>query len=188
MAQSTRGKRDQDVRLPSDTADGSSQDDQSLREGAVALAATAGEVQTRQQQNMQTFVQWLVDSAQTTDEDQYAVMASIISEIMEATSVEEAMSEKSALHARDILNVPLLLHSFEIREGSYEDSQTGHYAAMHCSRLGSDQMRVITCGAMKVLAKLYKLQQLDAFPVAFWFTSKESSKGYGVIDIVTPAV
>ena len=188
MAQQRTRTKDQDVELPETPVDGSSPDDQSLTEGAMALRATAGDIQTKQVQNMQTFLDWLVAKAQTTDEDQYAVMASIISEIMEATSVEEAMAEKSALHARDIIGIPLLVHSFEIRAGEYEDSQTGHYAALHCSRQGSDQTRVITCGAMKVLAKLCKLEQLDAFPVAFWFTEKQSSKGYGVIDMVTPSL
>lgn len=188
MAQRQRANQPDETEAQGNLPDGSSQEDQSLTSQAVALTASIGEIQGRQAQDMQTFVQWLVDSAQTTDEDQYAIMASIVSEIMNATSVEEAMAERSALHAKDILNVPLLLHSFEIREGTYEDSQTGHYAAMHCSRQGSDKMRVVTCGGMKVLAKLYKLQQLDGLPVAFWFTGKETSRGNTVLDIVTPAV
>lgn len=154
----------------------------------VALAATVGEVQARAQQNMQTFIQWQVDRASTTDEDQYALMASIISEIMEATSAAEVMEERSALHARDIVNVPLLMHGFELREGTYEDSQTGYYAAITVSRQGSETTRIVTCGGMKVLAKLMMLDRFGEWPQVFYFTSKKTSNGYDVLDIVKPQI
>lgn len=154
----------------------------------AALAATVGEVQQRALQNMQSFVEWQVERASTTDEDQYALMASIISEIMEATSAEEVLQERSALHARDIVNVPLLMHGFELREGTYEDSQTGYYAAITVSRQGSDTTRIVTCGGMKVLAKLMMLDRFGEWPQIFYFTSKKTSNGYDVLDIVKPQI
>lgn len=167
---------------------GSSQDDQSMSREVEQTAAFAGEIATRQAANTAIFLDWMKERANTTDEDQYAVMASIISEIMDSGSAEEVLREKSALHARDILNVPLVLHGFEIREGDFEDSMTGHYAALTMSRRGSEGTRVVTTGAIKVLAKLYKLDQLNEFPYIVCFTEKETKKGYGVIDMVTPQI
>lgn len=154
----------------------------------AALASTIGEVQQRAAQNMQTFIQWQVDRASTTDEDQFALMASIISEIMEAKDAAEVLEERSALHARDIVNVPLLMHGFELREGTYEDSQTGYYAAITVSRQGSDTTRIVTCGGMKVLAKLMMLDRFGEWPQIFYFTSKKTSNGYDVLDIVKPQI
>lgn len=154
----------------------------------AAAQAAAGTVVTRHEQNMQTFIQWQVERATTTDEDQYAVMASIISEIMDATDVAEVLQERSALHARDILGVPLILHGFELREGTYEDSQTGYYAALTVSRAGSDATRIVTCGGMKVLAKLMMLDRFGEWPQVIYFTEKKTSNGYGVLDIIKPAL
>lgn len=149
-------------------------------------AAIAGQIQTRATQDMQTFVQWLIDRAETKDEDQFALMASIVSEIMASDSIADAMAEKSAMHARDMINVPLIMHGFEIREGDFEDSMTGHYAAITVSRPGSDITRVVTCGATKVLAKLFVLDKFGEWPQPFFFTEKKTSKGFGVLDIVRP--
>lgn len=168
----------------SGSGNGNAPDAQAL----ATLGATVGEVQERAQRNMQTFIEWQVARAETTDEDQYALMASIISEIMEAESASEVLEERSALHARDIVNVPLLMHGFELRQGTYEDSQTGYYAAITVSRQGSDATRIVTCGGMKVLAKLMMLDRFGEWPQLFYFTEKKTSNGYGVLDIVKPQI
>lgn len=163
-------------------------DGASVEEQAIALRGEMTEVQTRNEQLMQTFVGWMVERAETTDEDQYAMMASIFADIAGAQNAEEVLRERTALHVRDILQVPLLLHGFEIREGTYEESQTGHYAALTVSRQGSPDTRVVTCGAMKVLMKLYMLDRFGEWPQVIWFTAKTTSKGNTVFDMTTPAV
>lgn len=150
--------------------------------------SVAGEIVSRNDAVMETFITWCQFRATKTDEDMYAVQAQIISEILQAESAEAVLTERSALHARDILDKPLLLHGFEIHEGTYEDSQVGYYAAMTVSRPGSDETRIVTCGATKILAKLYKLDEFGEWPQVFWFTERKSSKGYGVLDITRPTM
>jgi len=98
------------------------------------------------------------------------------------------LAERSAIHARDAIGIPLLVHGFSLRAGDYEDSTINHYAALECSREGSDETRIITCGGMKVLAKLMMLERFGEWPQIIVFTSKQTSKGYGVLDIVKPVV
>lgn len=159
--------------------------------------ALAGEVksaiQVRNGAAMQTFMEWCVARGQTTDEDQYDLMASIIGEIMTAQNMAELMEERAPLHGRDLVGKVLLLHGFEIREGSYEESPIGYYAAMTCSTPHSEHMRIVTCGAAKVLAKLMMIEHLisredteDDYPVLFWFTARVAKSGNTVLDIVTP--
>lgn len=168
--------------------DGSSQGEPSVNDQAVAVQATVGQTVSRNEAIMQDFLAWLVSKADTTDEDQYALMASIVAEIRSADSPEEVLRERSALHVRDILNIPLIIHGFEIREGEYEDSDLNFYAAITCGRQGTDTTRIVTCGAMKVLAKLWRLDDMGAWPQVVWFTGKQTSKGYTAIDMVTPTV
>lgn len=167
---------------------GLSQDGPSVQEQAVALQAQTGRVVTKNEAIMQDFVTWLVSKADTTDEDQYALMASIVAEIRSAASPEEVLRERSALHVRDILNTPLIMHGFEIREGSYEESELNYYAAITVGRAGRDDTRVVTVGATKVLAKLWALESMNEWPQVIWFTAKQTSKGFTAFDIVRPAV
>lgn len=171
----------------------------------ATVAPTAGEVEeTRrtstalQEANttaMQSFMTWCTARADTTDEDQFDIMASVIGEIMRSENVAQLMEERAPLHARDLIGKPLILHGFEIREGKYEESQIGFYAALTCGRAGTDETRIVTCGGLKVMAKLMMLEHFinrddtdDAWPLVFWFTEKTTGKGYGVLDIARPEI
>ena len=186
----TAKTRDRDpqetVNLPS--PDGSSQDGPSVNDQAVSLQAQTGQIVSKNEAIMQDFVTWLVGKADTTDEDQYALMASIIADIRQSSSPEEVLRERSALHVRDILNTPLVLHGFEIRQGDFEDSELNYYAAMTVGRQGREDTRVVTSGATKVLGKLWVLEEMGVWPQVIWFTGKQTSKGYQSLDMVSPTV
>lgn len=186
MASSQRNKAQQgeaempDVRTPEESQLAT------LTEAEVATAVAGAQASMDyNNQAMQTFMDWLVARADSTDEDQFAMMAAIMGEIMAADNVADMMAERSTLSAKDVLNRPFLLHGFDIRAGDHEESLVQHYAAMHVSAPGSERTRVLTCGAMKVLMKLYKLEQFGEWPVLIMFTSKKGKKG-DILDIVQP--
>lgn len=164
--------------------------------GEIAEAAqTRGVLMQANDAAMQSFIGWCTDRAQTTDEDQYNIMASIIGDIVRAGNVAELMAERAPLHARDIVGRPLILHGFEIREGDFEDSVIGFYAAMTCGRPGTDETRIVTCGAAKVMAKLMMLDHFindpnndESWPQIFWFTEKKMKSGNSVLDITRPEI
>ncbi len=155
------------------------------KEDMAEAAQFAGATKDRNEQAMQTFITWLTERADTTDEDQYAVMASILAEMMDAASPEEVMRERTTMRATEAVGIPLILHGFEIRAGEYEDSLLGFYAAMTVSRPGMDTTRILTCGATKVLMKLYALDTFNEWPQAFCFSAKQGKKGT-ILDIVRP--
>lgn len=188
MAKDSEAQQRNAESVTSSPATGSGAVAQSSSQEVAKLNAQVGDIQARQEQSMATFMDWIVSKATTNDEDQYAIMASIIDEILQSDSPEEVLRERSALHARDITNTPLLVHGFEIRAGDYEESTINHYAALTVSRQGSAETRVITCGGIKVMAKLMKLDQFGEWPQIIIFTEKKTSNGYGVLDIVKPAI
>lgn len=142
-----------------------------------------GALKDADQEMMQTFINWLVERASGSDEDTFAVMASIMRDILDGDSAEEVLRERQTLSAKNIPNVPLILHQFEIREGQYEDSLFGYYAAMTVSRPGLDGTRIVCCGANKVLMKLYALDRIGEWPQVFWFKVRDGKKGV-IIDMV----
>lgn len=151
-----------------------------------AARVEVGTLVPRNEQAMQTFMGWMVEKASGNDDDTYAVMAQIVAEILASESPAEVLTEKSVLHAKELVGVPLILHGFDIREGSFEDSLTGHYASMTVGRAGMPDTRIVTCGGIKVLAKLMKLDEFGEWPQVFWFTAKQTGKGNTVLDIVSP--
>lgn len=155
------------------------------KEEMQEAAEFATAAKSRNEEAMQTFITWLTERADSTDEDQYAVMASILAEMMQAESPEEVMRERTTMKAESCIGIPLILHGFEIRAGEYEDSLLGFYAAMTVSRPGMDVTRILTCGATKVLMKLYMLDSFNEYPQAFCFTSKKGKKG-DILDIIRP--
>lgn len=188
MAKPTSAKTSEDHEIPTPPEDGSQAVATPSPAEIAEAQVVAGTIATRNDAIFQTFVTWCDARANKTDEDMFAIQAQIIADIIQGESAEEILTEKSPLHARDILGRPLLLHGFEIHEGSFEDSNLGYYAALTVSRPDSDDTRVVTCGAIKVLAKLYKLDEFGDWPQLFWFTEKKTSRGFGVLDIVRPTV
>ena len=155
------------------------------KEDMAEAAQFADATKAKNEEAMQTFITWLAERADTTDEDQYAVMASILSEMLASESPEEVMRERTTMRAAECVGIPLLLHGFEIRAGDFEDSLLGFYAAMTVSRPGLEATRILVCGATKVLMKLYMLDNFDQYPQAFCFSSKKGKKG-DILDIVRP--
>lgn len=172
------------------------QEEETPSSAEVAEAVHTGQILAkRNDAAVQTFMEWVAAKAETTDEDQYAIMASVMGEIMTAPNLAEMMQERSTLHARDLIGRPLILFGFEVREGDYEESPIGFYAALTVGRPGSDMTRIVTCGGMKVLVKLMMMENFinrddtdDTWPQPIIFTEKKTKKGYGVLDIIRPDV
>lgn len=152
-----------------------------LTEASAAAEASA----LSNEQHMQNFVQWMTDRADTTDEDQFAIMASILGDIMGAENPQQAMAEQSTLSMRERVGQVFILHGFEIRAGDYEESMFQHYAVLTVSSPGSSKTRIMTTGATKVLFRLYALDQFGEWPIPFRVTGKDGKKGT-ILDIVTP--
>jgi hypothetical protein len=160
----------------------------------VAEAVHTGQVLAhRNDAAVQAFMTWVTERSNSTDEDQYAIMASVMGEIMTAPNLAELMEERAPLHARNLIGQPLILFGFEIREGDYEESAIGFYAALTVGRPNSDQTRIVTCGGMKVLVKLMMIENFiaredtdDSWPIPIVFTEKKTKRGYGVLDIIDP--
>lgn len=175
---------EQEATLPDVAPSESSQLAVITPEESAAAHNAAAMTKATNDQHMQDFMQWLIEKATTTDEDQYAVMASIMGEIMAAENPAEVMAERSTVSAADVIGRPFLLHSFEVRAGDYEESLFQHYAALTISPPGSSTTRILTTGAAKVLMKLYALDRFDEWPQPIMFTSKQGKKG-NVLDIVS---
>lgn len=106
---------------------------------------------------------FLATATEVAQEDPEAISLAIVERILNATSVEEVLTPNQVVHARDIIGVPLNVTGIRWLESDFE-SGPGMYAIMDCVRADTDAHLVVSCGGQNVLAQLWKLNDLGAFP------------------------
>ena len=87
----------------------------------------------------------------------------IVRRILAANDVESVLRQQEAIHARDVLNEPLKIVGFDVNESTME-SGPAFYMLVRCVDAEGEPFSV-TCGAVNVMAQLFRLGELDAFPL-----------------------
>lgn len=104
--------------------------------------------------------------------DSEAAALDIVRRIVTAQSIDDVLGESEALHAKDVLGQSLAVHGVRWNQSDMADGP-GFYALMECVDKDG-QPFVVTCGALSCMAQLYRLEQLEAFPI--WLTIEEVGK------------
>lgn len=111
--------------------------------------------------------------------------------IFAATTVDEILGGVAgeAIHAEDIIGVPLLITAVRFNASDVTNvNALPAYAVMECVTT-SGEARVVTCGGTTVMAQLYKLIVLDAFPQAVFIrrSAKPTRNGFYPMHLETAA-
>lgn len=93
---------------------------------------------------------------------QQAALA-IVERILHAGSIEDVLKQQEAIHARDVLGQVLHLLGYGVQESDF-DGSAKFYMLLNCVSDDGEPYNV-TCGAINVMAQVYKLGQLNAFPI-----------------------
>lgn len=130
------------------------------------------------------FLDYITNAAEMQDSGESIVMRTLA-----AKTVEEALADDEAVHAREVLNRPLMVLGCRfLRSDFATDEGLPAYAVMECVTPQGESLAV-TCGAARVMAALVKIIMLDGFPVAVRLVESErtTAKGYRVIKMVSAA-
>lgn len=148
-------------------------------ENAVADDAVSGDVvQSQGPRELDQFGQWLTD-ANSVDRDVDAdPYQRIIEQVLSATSPDEVLTPIEAYKARDVVNQPLILNSFELNESAF-DIGTPFYASMHVTNPQTGEQMVVNCGHKKMIAQLMKLGEFGQFPYQIRVIEQGRSKVTG---------
>lgn len=113
---------------------------------------------------------------QVIDPEQAAL--DMVRRILTADSAEEVLEGREAIHAADVLGQTLTVVGVR-----WNDSDTaggpGFYALMDCVD-AEGQGFAVTCGAISVMAQLFRMSELNAFPVRVCIeeAAKPTKSGY----------
>lgn len=106
---------------------------------------------------------FLSTATEVAQEDPEAISLAIVERILNAKTAEEVLTPNQVVHARDLIGVPLNVSGIRWLESDFETGP-GMYAIMDCVRVDTDSHLVVSCGGQNVLAQLWKLNDLGAFP------------------------
>jgi|SRR5208337_2781039 len=121
------------------------------------------------------------------DDDE--LMTRIVGNILSADTMEEALSDQGMETAsfKDMAGDTVTIHDVR-RRPSDTESELGWYALMACTKAGSDEQFVATCGATNVLAQVVWLLGHDKLPaeVNIYSTPSKTNAKRSILRLRTP--
>lgn len=122
--------------------------------------------------------------------DPAAAQEDIIRRILAADTADAVLEQQAAIHARDVLGQILKVVGYSFNESDFGETGPSFYMLMDCVTDDGEPFKV-TCGAINVMAQLYRLQQLEAFPLDARIveTARATKAGYKPmwLEAVAPA-
>lgn len=114
----------------------------------------------------------------TTDTE--GALARIVAETLDADSIEDVLgSETSELS--DYVERQLMVRAFRMQAGDF-----GPYAVIDAVVQDTGERATITCGAVRVLAQLYKLYRMQALPRVVEVKLARTREGFTAYYLVSP--
>lgn len=101
----------------------------------------------------------------------------MVRRILAGDTVDEVLEGQAAIHAADVLGVTLVVTGVRWNESDLGGGP-GFYALMDCVD-GDGNSFTITCGAITVMAQLFRLHELGAFPTRLVIEEAEKATRSG---------
>jgi hypothetical protein len=96
------------------------------------------------------------------------IQASIVERILGAATIDDVFAIQEARHARDLLDVPIEVVDFKFQESTFDEGAK-YYVVLDAFDVSTGEKMAVTCGGATVVAQLYRLGQLGAFPIKVKF-------------------
>lgn len=103
----------------------------------------------------------------------------IVRRILSSESVDDVLKQQEAIHASSVLGRPLRIVGIRFQESDFTEAGPDFYMLVDCVTDDGEPYS-ITCGAVNVMAQLWKLDQLGAFPLSAQIveTERKTKAGY----------
>lgn len=139
-------------------------DSEEVGQGEVVPAAGGSGTAVSVKRDDTALVQFLSAATDAAPIDPAQAQMDIIRQILSADSAEEVLRQTSAIHARDVLGDVLHILGYDFNESDLEGNNLGFYMLVNCVTDEGEPFKV-TCGAVNVMAQLYRLNQLGVLPM-----------------------
>lgn len=122
---------------------------------------------------------WILKQEEMDEVDPEDAARSIVARILMADSAEDVLAVSKVTHAKDILQMPIEIHSVKWQRGGFEEG-ANCYAVIAATLLQDDERVTVTCGGVNVMTQLVKLGIIGAYPIHARIvqSAKPTAKGY----------
>lgn len=103
----------------------------------------------------------------------------IVRRILSADTVDDVLKQQEAIHASTVLGQALRIVGIRFQQSDFTEAGPDFYMLVDCVTDNGEPFSV-TCGAVNVMAQLWKLDQLGAFPLSAQIieTERKTKAGY----------
>lgn len=108
--------------------------------------------------------------------DPEAISEQITLRILESGTAEEVLSGVSTVKSEKVLGLPMMIHGVHFNESNLKDGE-GVYAIIDGTIAGKSV--AVTCGSRTVLAQLFRLKELKAYPLRVRLTESLTKTASG---------
>ena len=124
-------------------------------------------------------------AGEVTSLDGAAIAEKILQRILDASTVAEVLMGITTVQAETILGLPLTVRDVHFNESTTGQGE-GIYAVIDCTVAG--RPCAVTCGSRTVMAQLFKLKELGAFPLRVCITRSQTKTAAGFYPMQLEAV
>jgi hypothetical protein len=121
--------------------------------------------------------------------DPWQAQLDIVQRILSAGDIDAVLTQTEAIHAADVLGDVLRVTGYAFGESTFKGNGPAFYMLVECVDADGVPFKV-TCGAVNVMAQLYRLGQLNAFPLLARIVESEHETKAGYkpmwLEAVTP--
>jgi hypothetical protein len=127
---------------------------------------------------LDNLLEWLVAEAAAMKDDESALgMEAIVRQVLSADDMAQVLRKTMPISGGDVINVPMLLGDFTIRESEFEGSKSlPFYASLQVMMGDPPEPRVVNIGSIKVLAQLKRMRELGQWPVVVMVEEARAAK------------
>lgn len=128
---------------------------------------------------MVTLNNWLAERVAVGNDADMAV-AEIIAQVLSAESVDEVLADHAAMGMRELIDVPIVIHTAKPLKSAYE-ANAPWFFYLDVERLDTKERIGVTTGAQTVIAQLVRVAMLDGYPFTckpINATKKPTANGY----------
>lgn len=128
---------------------------------------------------LDNLLEWLVAEAGDADAESAAGMEAIVRQVLSADNPTQVLRQTLPMSGSDVVEVPMLLLDFTVRESEFEGSKgLPFYASLQVMMGEPAEPRVVNTGSVKVLAQLKRLRELGQWPqVVMLHEARAAKKG-----------
>lgn len=147
--------------------------------GTDLATITEGHLLTLTEVDRNNVAAFLETTRQIEDHDSDQTTVEILARILAAESVEDVLAPQAPVALKTLQGFPLSIDSVRWMKSDFAEG-AGMYALIKGARTDTGETFLATCGGTNVLAQLFVLDKLGAFPTKVKITtaSKPTANGY----------